>query len=260
MIWLRLGSSRLMGWLADRRVPGPLRPVVYGSYCRMSGADPREAELESSAYPSLGAFFVRRLKPGLRKLDPDPGVWGSPCDGTVQALDRVSRGSLIQAKGHAYRLAELLGADERGFEGSWAWTLYLSPRDYHRVHVPVASRLVGVRWIRGERRSVAPRLLERRAGILSTNERAVLTLEAEAGEYVLVMVGALNVGRIRVVGVDPGGSPPASLPSFDRGSELARFEMGSTVVLIAPSGKVVPLGPAQGDRVRLHEPIARTLT
>ncbi len=257
---LRSASSAFMGWLADRSVPQPLRASVYGLYCRITGADPREAELPLALYPSLGAFFVRRLKPEARPTEQDPNAWTAPCDGTLQALQCVQGGVLLQAKGRAYSLAELLGegADLAGLEGAWAWTLYLSPRHYHRVHAPADSRLVDVRWIPGERRSVSPDSLARTERVLATNERAVLALESAAGRYHLVMVGALNVGRIRVVGVEPRGTPPPGSPGeFARGAELARFELGSTVVLIVPGAsaeRVAALAP--GASVRLHQPLA----
>lgn len=253
---LRRRSSALAGWLAERGVPRPLRGLFYGGYCRFTGADPREAELEIGDYPSLGAFFVRRLKQGARPLDPDAGALVSPCDGTLQALDRVEAGSLLQAKGRTYRVRDLLALDaDVPFEGGWAWTVYLGPRDYHRVHAPLACRLAAVRWIPGERRSVAPRVLAREERVLATNERAVLELDAAVGRFHLVMIGAQNVGRIRVVGVERGATPCAPIP-FARGAELARFELGSTVVLIAPPERVVPVpGLVPGARLRLGRAI-----
>ncbi len=235
--------SHLVGWLADRHVPGPLRSVVYGTYCRLTGADASEAELERRGYTSLSAFFVRRLRAGAREIDARADRLISPCDGTLQAIDRIERGTLLQAKGQQYSAASLLAGAEAGvdLEGAWAWTIYLGPKDYHRVHTPLAGRLVDVRWIPGDRRSVAPGVLLRIPRLFATNERAVLRLESEVGPYFLVMVGALNVGRIRVIGVEPG-QPPTSNRTFERGDELARFEMGSTVVLILPRGSALPSG------------------
>jgi len=234
--------SRLVGWLADRRIPGPLRRLVYGAYSRITGADPDEAQLALHHYPSLGAFFVRRLREGARPLDPDPLALVSPCDGRIQAADPIARGTLVQAKGMSYPVATLLGgaADEGGLEGGFAWTIYLSPRDYHRVHTPLEGTLQRVVWLPGDRFSVAPGVLARRPGVLAGNERAVLEMRSELGTYYLVMVGALNVGRIRVVGVPTGESPGEEKPHFARGAELARFEMGSTVVLVFPPGMVAP--------------------
>lgn len=250
---LRRASSALVGWLADRTVPRILRRPVYGAYCRYSGADPSEAELEPQGYASLGAFFVRRLKPGARPLDPDPRALVSPCDGTLQAVGRIERGALLQAKGQSYTVDELLGAHAE-LEGAWTATIYLSPRDYHRVHAPFETRLAEVRWIPGERRSVAPDVLARVPRVLATNERAVLALEGLRERGFLVMVGALNVGRIRVVGLAPGATPPAPI-AFARGAELARFEMGSTVVLVVPGARAVPELTA-GTSLRLGQRLA----
>jgi phosphatidylserine decarboxylase len=242
-----------VGWLADRGVPRGLRRAVYGGYCRFTGADPREAELALEDYPSLGAFFVRRLRPGARPIEADRAALVSPCDGTVQAVGRIERGTLLQAKGHVYPVEDLLGAAEPGLEGAWTITIYLSPRDYHRVHAPLAARLDSVRWIPGERRSVAAGVLARVPRVLATNERAVLVLRAEHTRLWLVMVGALNVGRIRVVGVEPGRAPASG--EFARGAELARFELGSTVVLVVP-GALPRAEIEPGVTVRLGQRIA----
>lgn len=250
--------SRLVGWLADRKVPTPLRGPVYGTYARLTGADPGEAQLPLAGYPSLGAFFVRRLRDGARPLEEDPRALLAPCDGVLQALDRIEpdgpgRGTLLQAKGRRYAVEELLASAAGAAElaAGFAWTIYLGPRDYHRVHAPFECTLSEVRWVPGTRYSVNPRVLARRDGVLAGNERAVLRLETPSGAWFLVMVGALNVGRIRVLGVDRDRSPARPL-AFARGEELARFEMGSTVVLVAPPGAAVPqadLYPGRGLRL-----------
>jgi phosphatidylserine decarboxylase len=252
---MRHTLSRLVGWLADRRVPRFLRRPVYGAYCAFTGADASEAERPLADYPSLGAFFVRRLRPGARPLDPATDALLSPCDGTVQTLGVVEGGMLLQAKGRAYPLTELLAraAEPAALEGGRFWTIYLSPRDYHRIHAPFAARLTEVRRVPGEHYSVAPKVLSRRARVLSVNERAVLRLETTPGPCFLVMVGAQNVSRIGVEGEDVAPSDPRS---FARGDELARFEMGSTVVLITPPGFAEPPdGLAPGDGLRLGQRI-----
>jgi len=256
----RRALSRLVGWLADRRVPTALRAPLFSLFARATGADLSDTRGPLEAYASLSAFFVRRLVEGARPVSADPRVVVSPVDGTVQAADAIEGGRLLQAKGRAYALAELcagVGA-ELDWEGGFAWTIYLGPRDYHRIHAPEACRVGDVRWVDGERLSVAPAVLARRP-VLATNERCVLRLESERGPLVMVLVGALNVGRIRVLGVPPGrdGAPPGPL-SFARGEELARFELGSTVVLLAPRGgpRGTPL-VAPGRTLRLGEPIGR---
>jgi phosphatidylserine decarboxylase len=158
---------------------------------------------------------------------------------------------LLQAKGRDYSLADLLGseADARICEGGYAWTIYLSPRDYHRVHAPERCTLAGVRRIPGTRYSVAPGVLARRL-VLPVNERAVFHMDTARGPLFLVMVGATNVGRIRVV-------DESARRGFARGEDMARFEMGSTVVLIAPPEVATPAASiAPGVHVRLGEALA----
>jgi len=257
---LRRTASHLAGWLADRRVPVPLRRPLYALWARATGSDLDEVQLPLSAYPSLGAFFVRRLRDGVRPLPSDPAALASPVDARVQARAPVEAGELLQAKGRPYPVRELLcgvGEDVE-LEGGWAWTLYLAPRDYHRIHAPFAGELTEVRWFPGTHYSVNPRVLARRARVLSINERAALRLETAAGPLLLVLVGALNVGRVRVVGVDRSAAGRLE-PSrrLERGEELGRFELGSTVVLIAPPGVARPLDRGvEGSHVTLGTPLA----
>ena len=252
--------SHLTGWLADRRIPGPLRAPIYRTYARVFGVDLDELRLELGAHPSMTAFFVRRLAEGARVFPGDAGVLPSPADGRLQAIDPVREGSILQAKGQDYPVRDLLaGADEGlDLEGGWAWTIYLSPRDYHRVHAPEDCELERVCWAGSNRYSVAPGVLAKRPRVLCDNERAVLRLATPHGPLLLVMVGALNVGRIRVVGVEQGRERATHPTPFARGDELARFEMGSTVVLVAPPGGPRPVeGLAVGDAVRMGTPIGR---
>lgn len=239
---LRRSLSSFVGWLSDRRIPTRLRAPLFRIYARATGADLSEAELPPEGYASFSAFFVRRLRAGVRPIDDDLDKVISPCDGTLLALDVVRTGVLFQAKGRSYRLRELLAdsAREADLEGGAAFTIYLGPRDYHRVHAPLDAALADVRWIGGDRRSVAPRVLQSRERVLAGNERVVLRLQTSIGPWYLVMVGALNVGRIRVVGVEPNGAPRVPIP-VRKGAELARFELGSTVVLLSPPGRVEPL-------------------
>jgi len=244
--------SFLAGWVADRRLPRFLRAPVYTGYARCTGAGLEEVRDPLADHASLTEFFVRRLKDGARPIDPEPSAIVSPCDGTLQAAGRVERGALLQAKGRPYLLEEFLGSGEeaRACDGGYAWTIYLSPRDYHRVHAPESCTLLEVRRIPGARFSVAPRVLERRK-VLAINDRAVFRLETARGPAWMVMVGALNVGRIRIV-----GDPDRPAGRFERGEEMARFEMGSTVVLVVPPGASTPaVGLAPGARLLLGQRI-----
>ncbi|MBL8859178.1 MAG: phosphatidylserine decarboxylase [Planctomycetes bacterium] len=257
---LRLALSHTVGWIADRRIPGPLRETVYKGYARFTGADLDEVRLPLKTFPSLGAFFVRELKPGARTFPTAPEVIGSPVDGTVQSLCRIERGTVLQAKGRSYTVSDMLGHTGRDadLEGGFAWTIYLSPRDYHRIHAPEKCRLTELEWMPGDRFSVAPKVLAQRR-VLDVNERCVLRLECERAPLYLVLVGALNVGRMRVVGVEPTHSGPLARPrAFERGAELARFEMGSTIVLFAPPGTTAcESALREGASVRMGSAIGR---
>ena len=250
--------SLLAGWAADRHVPRPLRPAVFGTYARLTGADLTEMRGRPVDHASLGQFFVRHLKDGARTFDPDPATLPSPVDCLVQANSPVESGHVVEAKGRTYSIRDLLAGvgEDVELEGGHQLTLYLGPKDYHRIHSPLDARLVEAVPVRGERHSVQPSVLERRK-VLSVNERVVLRLESDHGPFFMVLVGALIVGRIRVVGVDPSHSGPVVPPRpFARGEEIGRFEMGSTVVLVTPPGFMRPApGAAHGATPRLGEAI-----
>jgi phosphatidylserine decarboxylase len=255
-----MALSRLVGWAADRKLPRVLRGSVYRGYARLTGADLGDTRGPLEIYPSLGAFFVRRLVEGARPIVADPTRIACPVDGRFQTICTIEAGAVLQAKGRGYPVRELLAGvgAELELEGGRAWTVYLSPRDYHRIHAPERAHLVEARWVQGTRFSVAPKVLARR-DVLPFNERVVLRLETARGPLLLVLIGALNVGRIRVVGVEPTAQvrlDPGR--EFDRGAELARFEMGSTIVLISPPGGLEPLDTThEGDAIRMGDAIAR---
>ena len=249
--------SLLIGWAADRRVPTFLRAPLYRTYSRLTGADMSEMRGSARDYPSLGAFFVRRLVDGARSVDPAPGVLPSPVDSMIQACSPVDNGMVLEAKERRYPIRTLLAGvgEDVDLNGGHQFTLYLGPKDYHRIHCPLDARLTEVVHVPGDRHSVQPRVLERRR-VLPVNERVVCRLESDRGPFFMVLVGAVVVGRIRVVGVDPlhrGPIQPAR--AFARGEEFGRFEMGSTVVLVTPEGFLEPTAP-QGATVRMGEPIA----
>ena len=247
-----------MGWCADRKVPTFLRGFVYRSYARITGADVSEARGPLEIYPSLTGFFVRELIEGARPIDDDPNALVSPVDGAVQIVDAITdAGRSLQAKGREFALDDFLAGigDDIDWRGGHQWTLYLSPKDYHRIHAPEACTLTEVRFVRGHLYSVQPKVMAKRA-VLDVNERAVLRLETERGPLLLVLVGALNVGRIRVTGVPRDHDGKLDKPrTVARGEELARFELGSTIVLIAPPGGPTPHDLSHADPVRLGRSI-----
>lgn len=262
MKFLRRGLSHLVGALADLRLPRFARAGVYKAFAAYAGADLSECELPLAEYPSLGAFFVRRLKPGARPLAADPRALLSPVDGRVQAVHQSAAGRTVQAKGRDYALADLLGPLCAGadLDGAECLTVYLSPRDYHRIHSPFDARLERALWIDGERWSVAPAVLERKP-VLDVNERCVLEFTLGGRRAWMVLVGALNVGRMKVVGVPDSYAAPAVVGrTVARGEELARFEMGSTIVLVLPAGMArCDTALEQRDPVRLGQALGTLL-
>ena len=241
--------SALVGLTARRRLPVPLRSAAYRAFARAVGADLGEAELDLRSYASLGDLFARRLRPGARTIDPELTSVIAPCDGALAALGTTVDGSLIQAKGKHYELADLLldrELAERLTGGDYA-TIYLSPRDYHRVHSPVDGRLVRYDYIPGALWPVNPKIAARRDRLLTRNERVVITIDAgRLGKVAVVMVGAAGVGNIAlsyapesVTWRAQGERRRIELDyELNRGDELGAFRLGSTVVIAFQPGAV----------------------
>jgi len=241
----KLGSAAA-GWAAARPLPPALRGRVLGTFARAYGLDLAEAEHPLLDYPSLQALFTRRLKAGLRpQAPPVPGSVNSPVDGRIVAAGRIEAGLAIQAKGLPYQIGELLKHDPqaRRFEGGHYLTLYLSPRDYHRIHVPCQGVVTAVGRVEGELWPVndastthVPRLYER-------NRRATWVATGagpdEGLEVAAVLVGATHVGGVLIDDRWLGGRQlPADgslatggLPCAP-GEDLGTFQFGSTVVLL----------------------------
>jgi phosphatidylserine decarboxylase len=265
----RVGAaySALVGWGAKRSVPPRLRELAYRAFARAVGANLDEVELELGGYPSFGDFFARRLRRGARQVDTAPDAIISPCDGTLAARGVAVAGALVQAKRRLYQLAELVADADLAAQltdGAYV-TIYLSPRDYHRVHAPCDAQVVGYDYLPGALWPVNPRIAARRDGLLARNERVVIRMNAGAlGHVALVMVGASGVGNIRIapeLGVaadarDSAAWRAAAEPrrvelgaAVKRGDELAAFQLGSTVVLVFEPGKVELAGEV-GDTLR----------
>jgi phosphatidylserine decarboxylase len=254
-------GSRVVGWAAGRTLPVSWREPLLGRFAGHYGVDLTEAEHPLAAYPSLQAFFTRRLKPGLRpQTKPIPGFLNSPVDGRIIASGPIESGMAIQAKGLPYRVAELLkhDPDAARFEGGYFLTLYLSPKDYHRIHVPLEGRVTAVSRVEGELWPVndastgsVPRLYER-------NRRATWTAlgagPCEGLEVAAVLVGATHVGGVviadrwlggRALHGD-GGFAVSGLPCA-AGDDLGTFEFGSTVVLLVGGPKAANWKPLRTE-------------
>jgi len=206
----------------------------------------------ADAYPTLNAFFTRRLRPGLRPIEADPTRLPSPADAVLTAFGPIdARGRIPEIKGRSYAVADLLAGamDATPFIGGQHAVLYLSPRDYHRVHSPVDGALVAATPIGGRTYPVNARGVRAIEGLFATNKRVVFDLDSPGfGRVALVMVGATNVGRITV---------SAPVGPIARGDELGVFNLGSTVVLLAPASHPIELaGVHEGELVRVGQAIA----
>jgi len=254
------------------RIESPRVPKAIALFSRAFGVNLDEAEHpDPASYPTFNAFFTRRLKPEARTLRPGLRQLVSPVDGTISQLGPISAGRIIQAKGHAYSVLELLGGDEQRAapfaEGQFI-TLYLSPRDYHRIHMPLAGSLREQVYVPGRLFSVAPHTVRTIPRLFARNERVVAIFDTEFGRLAMVLVGAINVAAIETVW-DGLITPPhrnsiginqyAGL-NLAQGEEMGRFNMGSTVILLLEQGD--PLwesGRVPGYPVQLFAPLGQLL-
>ena len=229
------------------------------------GADLTEAELPLGEYPSLGEFFARKLRDGARPIDMTPGAIIAPCDGVIAARGVAAGGELVQVKGKTYLLDDLLvdHAFAAQLHGGEYMTIYLSPRDYHRVHTPVAAQLLGYDYVPGTLWPVNPRVAARVERLLARNERVVIRLDAgKLGRVAFVMVGAAGVGNMRLTcdGMDSArlrGTQEIHRTELTghtlaRGDELGAFRLGSTIVMVFEPGKASLAGEV-GTAVRFGE-------
>ena len=259
--------TRLAGCLASARL-GWLTTRLASLFARRYGIDMTEAaEPDFAAYASFNDFFTRALKPGARPLA--AADWLCPVDGAISQFGAIESGQVFQAKGHTYSGTALLGGDATlaaDFEeGSFA-TLYLSPRDYHRIHMPCDGRLKRMIHVPGELFSVNPQTARGVPGLFARNERVVCMFETAQGPMALVLVGATIVGSMATVwhGVvnppRPGKIREWTYEDQDirlrRGEEMGRFLLGSTVVMLFPQKLAFNPAWQPGKSLRMGEAMA----
>ena len=236
--------SRLVGALAASEVPW-VRTLLVRAFARAYGVDMAEAaRRDLGGYRSFNDFFTRALADGARPIDAAPASVVSPADGAVSQVGTIERGELLQAKGIRYSFAALAGVcADPAFEGGAFATVYLSPKDYHRVHLPLAGRLVRTVAIPGRLFSVNATTEQGVEGLFAVNERLVCEFETAHGRMLVVMVGALIVASIETVWDGPR-SPYRETQvtthdlAFEKGAEIGRFLLGSSVVLAFEPGRV----------------------
>jgi phosphatidylserine decarboxylase len=246
-------TTRLIRWFIDRY--------------RVNMAE--AANPDPAAYASFNDFFTRALAPGARPLA--QADWVSPVDGAISQFGAIDGDAILQAKGHSYTVQALVGGDAdlaRPFLDGHFATLYLSPKDYHRIHMPCAGTLRRMIHVPGELFSVNPTTARGVPGLFARNERVVCVFDGERGPWVLVLVGATIVGSMATVWHGVVNPPRPGVirdwrydgdkaVALKQGDEMGRFLLGSTVVLLAPAGPLA-FNPAwqPGGAIRLGDAMA----
>jgi len=250
----------------------PLKDLIIGAVVRHYRVDMTEAwECDPRAYASFNTFFTRPLRTDARPIAVSEDTVACPADGTLSRLGAIDGGRVFQAKGHDCSLQELLGGREdwaQQFDGGAFATIYLSPRDYHRVHMPVAATLREMIRVPGRLFSVNPVTTALVPRLFGRNERVLCLFETTHGPMALILVGAIFVGSMETVWagrVTPTGirKPDRTYAGkaairLDKGAEMGRFNMGSTVILLfGPERIAWDPGLKPGNRLRVGQHIGR---
>jgi len=274
---------RLLSSIARRLAYSRNRAVkqwLIDTVTRKFGVNLSEAaNPDPTSYPTFNAFFTRALKSGARVADPDPRVLLMPADGKISECGHIGRtdegvlheeaGHIFQAKGHGFTTAELLGDEDaaQAFDGGLYATVYLSPKDYHRVHMPWTGTLRETVHVPGRLFSVGPDAVGSVSKLFARNERLVCHFDTDFGPMAMVMVGALLVSGVETVwsGVEiPAYGGPITVKDYrgqnivlERFAEMARFNYGSTVIVLLPRGVAeLNSGLRAQSPVRLGEQLA----
>jgi phosphatidylserine decarboxylase len=270
------GISRLVLAATRSRAPA-FKNALIRLFVRGFRPDMADAvETEPTAYASFNEFFTRALRPGTRPVDTDPRAFVSPVDGTVSEAGLLTNDRLLQAKGHEYTLRALLAGNqrwERTFAGGSFATIYLAPYNYHRIHMPLAGELRESFYVPGKLFSVNRTTAQLVPGLFSRNERVFCGFDGGGMPFGVILVGALNVGSMATVWHgdvtprkhrevtalpvrDERGPITLAPLSLAKGDEMARFNMGSTVILLLPPGAVAwKSSLVAGRMVRMGERI-----
>lgn len=235
--------SRFVGWLVHLSLPQGLASFTIAQFAKAYSINLEEAEKPVSAYKSIGDFFVRHLRPGVRPLG--DSVLVHPADSKITESEMINNGQLIQAKGRFYSLQDFVGTGEAAkpyLKGAFA-TYYLCPTDYHRVHSPVTGQIKRVRHLPGNLWPVNNWSTTNIENLFAVNERVLVEIESEVGLVGVMFVGATNVGQISLDFWPEFRSNDPQFPSLrervydvglpiEKGAGLGAFHMGSTVVLL----------------------------
>lgn len=255
--WLSRGT----GWLAHCRLPAPLQQATIAWFVRTYRLNMAEAEQPAAAYASIGDLFTRRLRPGCRPIG--HGVI-SPVDGRLTEVGSLIPNTLLQAKGVPYTLERLCADNEtaqRFYNGTYL-TFYLCPTDYHRVHVPIDGVIRHAWHIPGALWPVNEWGVKTIPNLFARNERVVTLIEHNQRQVAVIMVGATNVGRIRMaydasLVTNQRGNRQPQTRRYEpplvvcKGDELGVFEMGSTVIVLFQEAAIRLTNPTPGSPIRM---------
>jgi phosphatidylserine decarboxylase len=259
--------SRLVGKLASAQC-GKLTTALIKLFIKQFNVDMSEAEFsDAEDYSSFNQFFTRALKPGLRPIDDSAEHLVHAVDGAVSQAGKIEIDSIFQAKGHNYSLTALLGGKPElatPFKNGDFATIYLSPKDYHRIHMPIDGTLTDMIYVPGELFSVNPLTAQHVPGLFARNERVVALFDTPVGKMAMVLVGATIVASIETVWAGTV-TPPATKQivhwQYDddamclkKGEEMGRFKLGSTIVVCfeADAIELNSLLPQQITRLGTH--------
>ncbi|WP_373017769.1 archaetidylserine decarboxylase [Thiomicrorhabdus sp.] len=262
--------SQAMHWFMQVETPW-IKNNTIKLLTKIYKIDVSEAlEEDINAYPHFNAFFTRALKPDVRPVDYSSDVWVSPVDGLISQSTPIDGNRIIQAKCHDYTVEALVGGDieyAKQFQNGEAAVIYLSPKDYHRIHMPTDAKLLSMTYVPGDLFAVNPATVRNIDGLFARNERVVIRFENEHGPFCMILVGAIFVGSMETVW--QGKITPEYEPvlrhwdysdqnlNFEKADEIGRFNMGSTVVLLTPNGQLPELGQIrQNTPIKLGEKIA----
>ena len=263
--------SRLVGFFARSEIRW-LKTIFIERFIKAYNVNMAEAlDPDPAHYPNFNAFFTRALAPGARPMPADENAVVCPADGAISAIGAIKADTLVQAKNHNYSVTNLLGGDATRaapFQNGEFLTVYLSPKDYHRVHMPLSGTLREMIYVPGRLFSVNQTTADNIPDLFAVNERAVCIFDTAHGPMAVVLVGAMIVAGIETVWagqVAPAAhgitltryTDPASTPIYlAKGMELGRFMLGSTaIVLFGPGMVTLNAAVKSGDGVRLAQQI-----
>ncbi|MBA4492942.1 archaetidylserine decarboxylase [Paenactinomyces guangxiensis] len=272
LFWRWLPKKKISRWAGNfAKHPASRRLIPW--YIKRFNIDLTPVKRPVHDFENLMEFFIRELNPDARPIDPDPRIVVSPVDGTISQSGKILEGTLIQAKGVTYSLEHLLGKQDQihRFTGGQYITIYLSPRDYHRIHMPVSGTIREVTYIPGELYPVNETGVHLIPGLFAENERVISYISTDFGVVALIKIGATNVGSIKLVfdeevKTNPHREKPQEHKryeksvSLEKGDELGRFEFGSTVILLFEPDQIdwtIDVKP--GTKVQMGQSLARIL-